>query len=231
MFGNDSLLSYCCVKCRLNTNAHNSEMINKLKEGNDALETELNDLKTSNAQSHQKISDLETNQQSSSDEFTDANEMINMSQLNRQLEKFGFNLMKKMREEINQVIDTKIGANINITTDTTTKRSNDTVNQKNIARQHHTLLPPPENKPKRNLYEMHVSKFRPGTTSEAIINHIIQKTNIAAESFKVEKLIGTKDEEYKMDYVSFKIITLNHEPYERIMDNNIWEPNLHIRDF
>lgn len=90
------------------------------------------------------------------------------------------------------------------------------------------LIPPyEENKPKKGLYEIHVSKFDRGTM-EKNIEEYIKNTNIKNEdTFKIEKLISKKEDKY----VSFKILTFKKEIYTEIMDEKLWEPDFKARDY
>lgn len=56
-----------------------------------------------------------------------------------------------------------------------------------------------------------MSPFRPGTKEDANKAHITERTKISSESLGVEKLIGTNENEYQMDYVSFKIVTVSYD--------------------
>lgn len=221
LFGRNSVLSFVCVKCREDdTNATLIDENTQLKSEKESLAVELSTLKDTNAQLHQTIEDLKQQIQSSSDDDTvDENVNVNVSMLKKELQKFGGDLLCKMRKEMKSMHQNG--------SQTRTPQSNNN----NTHVQFETLLPPQQSKPKKSVYEMHVSKFRPGTMVEAIKRKIIEKTDLNEESFNVEKLVGSHDNEYRMGYVSFKIVTLNHDAYESIMDQSVWGNDFAIRDF
>lgn len=78
-----------------------------------------------------------------------------------------------------------------------------------------------------NIHEIYVAKFKLGTTTEAIKQHIMDKTTIIhPECFKVTELQSKKE---NRDYVAFKISTLQIELYNEIM--GIWAPDFTARKY
>lgn len=234
MFGNDSILSYICENCKEEEKGE----VNAIKTDNEAIRGE-------NAELKQKITDLEKSKECNRNDETDKGDdtPINFAQLKGLLQTFGDELMKTVRDEMNEMkaINKKHNAEKTNThtneqthneyTGTTTKNALNAHKDNQLRVHFQELMPPQENKAKKTVYEMHVSKFAPGTTIEAITQHIVEQTDLSPDMFKVEKLIAVKEDEFKMDYVSFKTVTLKHEFYGMIMNPTNWEPNFTIRDF
>lgn len=91
-----------------------------------------------------------------------------------------------------------------------------------------THLQPPDERTtaKRSVYEIHLSKFKPTTTEDDIVRHIVLKTDVDKNMFSVDKLIPSKPR----DYVSFKLVMLQQTVYEKLIDPNLW-PRFTARDF
>lgn len=93
------------------------------------------------------------------------------------------------------------------------------------------LIPPdevnvPENK---DVYEIHVSKFSYKQNEENIAKHIIKKTGVNHDHFKVIKLISKKPWK-QSNTCSFKIITIDANTYRIISDKAVWG-DYEVRDF
>lgn len=92
-------------------------------------------------------------------------------------------------------------------------------------------LQPPIQKDKRlnkyNLgaYAIHVSKFDMKTTEDDIDEHILKNTDIISKELFQVQILNSK----KADYNSFKITSLSHDIYRKIMD--IWAPHFVAREF
>lgn len=79
------------------------------------------------------------------------------------------------------------------------------------------------------IYEIYVSKFEEGTSTDAIEQHIMNNTSIVHnDAFKIEEIIS-KSYKGRRDYIAFKITALKYEIYNEIMD--IWAPHFIARDF
>lgn len=90
------------------------------------------------------------------------------------------------------------------------------------------LKPPPPNEKvdSREVYEIHISKFRKDTKEANIVTHIMIKISINNELFKVTKL-----DTNERNYTSFKITTLHDDIYEQLMNNELWAPDFKARNY
>lgn len=97
-------------------------------------------------------------------------------------------------------------------------------------------LEPPEEKTKpkpfRSVYQIYVSKFKNNTTTNKIIKHVIDKSEVKnPDLFSVELLVKPKENIQKLSYVSFKISTCSEKVYEAFLNENVWSLNFTATPF
>lgn len=101
------------------------------------------------------------------------------------------------------------------------------------------LKPPNSNRMKANpvtsnqtkLHEIFVTQFDPSVECEHIIRHILKRTKISADSFAVEKLIGSKERLKRKTYISFKISTVKNDVCKTLLNEKLWAPDFTARIF
>lgn len=81
----------------------------------------------------------------------------------------------------------------------------------------------------KDVYEIYVFGFDCAQTEEKIAEHIVKKSGVKSDVFKVKKLMSRKDPRNNY-YSSFKIITINSNAYQAIIDKTWWG-DFEVRDF
>lgn len=82
---------------------------------------------------------------------------------------------------------------------------------------------------KRDIYEIHLSKFHINTTEKDIETHIMENTKIKnIDTFKITKILSRNEDKNK-SYIAFKITTLNQQIYEQIINEKIWKPEFEAK--
>lgn len=81
------------------------------------------------------------------------------------------------------------------------------------------------------VFEIHVSKFPVNTSTEDIVNIIMENTTLAvADGFNVELLSSQKNAKER-NTVSFKVSTLKRQIFDEIIKEETWAPNYKARKF
>lgn len=114
------------------------------------------------------------------------------------------------------------------------------VNKKHITRDENGNFLPPrsktflldKNENDAKTFDIHVSPFDTDITSDEIVAHILNKTDIQdANLFIVEKLVGKREEIQRKTFVSFKISTSHQNIFNTLMNKSVWGPNQSPRLF
>ena len=85
--------------------------------------------------------------------------------------------------------------------------------------------------PVNSTYAIHVSKALKETTIDDIANLIVSKSNLNAESFKVEILSTRRYRGKNREFSSFKISTFTRDIFDKIMNDDIWKPDCIAKPF
>lgn len=234
-----------------------NEIKTNINEQNIALQNELHTLKIQfnalsekNAQLHQQIeheNEMDTNIDTNIEtiDLNNANSNEVKTWLKNELIIFKRDIEQKMITECNKIkADMNSICHVNEQSAKRKKTNNAQTAKKtpingflpvnmDEINQNSELLRPPSDEMlgnERDVYEVHVSKFHPDQSEEKIAMHICKNTRADEKSFRVIKLFSKKMPIKNNNYVSFKIITLNKDVYNVIMDPQLWH-GYEVREF
>lgn len=76
-----------------------------------------------------------------------------------------------------------------------------------------------------------MSKFKPESGCDHIVNHIKTKAALEDNLFKVTKLLSPNAKKMTTHFVSFKVVTTNKTAYDKILEEELWGPNIKAIQF
>lgn len=85
--------------------------------------------------------------------------------------------------------------------------------------------------PVNGTFAIHISKALKNTTTEDITDLIVSKSNLSAQTFKVEKLTSRRYRGKNREFSSFKISTFTREIFNKIINDEIWKPDCVAKPF